>query len=90
MNHVEFYFFQSIQKDFKLLEKRRYDMDAIFDIIGKIIWEELLPEECREQGLSGNWAGFTECHIGNNWIMIYRFEPDSVYFVRTGTHSDLF
>ena len=87
---LNFTFSNQFKKDLKLLEKRRYDMDAIFDIIGKIIWEEPLPKECREHGLSGNWAGFTECHIGFNWIMIYRFEPDSVFFVLTGTHSDLF
>ena len=87
---VNFAFSNQFKKDLKLLEKRRYDIDAIFDIIAKIIWEEPLPEECREHELSGDWAGYSECHIGFNWIMIYRFGPNSVYFVRTGTHSDLF
>ena len=87
---LNFTFSNQFKKDLKLLEKRHYDIDAIFDIISKIIWEEPLPEECREHGLSSNWAGFTECHIGFNWIMIYRFKPDFIYFVRTGTHSDLF
>jgi len=83
-----FRFTNQFKKDIKLLEKRRYDLDDIFDIIIKIIWEEPLPERCREHGLSGDYSGFTECHIKNDWIMIYYFCDEGVIFTRTGTHSD--
>lgn len=32
-----------------------------------------------------------ECHVCNDWLLVYRLpDEDSVVFVRTGTHSDLF
>jgi len=64
-------FTNQFKKDLKLLEKRRYNLDDIFDIIVKIIWEEPLPEHCREHRLSGNYEGLTECHVKNDWIMVY-------------------
>ena len=71
------------------MEKRHYDFEELFDVLTKIIWEEPLPEHCREHGLSGNYSGFTECHVKNDWVIIYYFCDAGVVFSRTGTHSDL-
>jgi mRNA interferase YafQ len=70
-----FRFTNQFKKDLKLMEKRRYNLEDIYDVIVKIIWEELLPERCREHGLSGNYSGFTECHVKNDWVMIYCHFP---------------
>jgi mRNA interferase YafQ len=85
-----FRFTNQFVKDVKLVEKRRYYMDDLFDILIKIIWKETLPDHCREHELSGNYSGFTECHVKNDWILIYYFCDEGVVFSRTGTHSDLF
>ena len=66
-----FRFTNQFKKDLKLVEKRRYNLDDIFDIIVKIVWEEPLPERCREHGLSGDYSGFTECHVKNDWVIYY-------------------
>jgi len=86
---LNFRFTNQFKKDFKLAEKRRYDIDALFEILINIIWEEPLPERCREHLLSGNYCNFTECHIKNDWVLIYLFCEEGVVFSRTGTHSDL-
>jgi len=72
------------------MEKRRYELDELFDILVKIIWEEPLPEHCGEHGLSSNYSGFFECHAKNDRLLIYYFCEEGVVFSRTGTHSDLF
>ena len=77
-------------KDAKLLQKRHMDMDALYDIIIKIIWEDSLPYYSREHNLSGNWSGYTECHVKGDWVIVYRFSPGKVTFTRTGSHADLF
>ena len=84
-----FRFTNQFKKDFKLMGRRHYEMEDLLDILIKIIWEETLPEHCREHGLSGNYSNFTECHIKNDWVMIYYFCGEGVVFTRTGTHSDL-
>jgi len=87
---LDFYFSNQFRKDFKLMEKRRYEVDELFDIIIKLIWEEPLPERCREHRLSGNLDGHIECHVKNDWLMYYYFCDGCIVFSRTGTHSDLF
>jgi mRNA interferase YafQ len=31
-----------------------------------------------------------ECHIGGDWLLLYRCSGSDIYYIRTGTHSDLF
>ena len=40
--------------------------------------------------LVGDWAGYWECHIGPNWLLIWKWDGDVLVLARTGTHSDLF
>ena len=87
---LEANFTNQFLKDSKLLHKRHMDINALYDILAKIIWEEPLPYFCREHNLSGNYNGYTECHVKGNWVIVYRFSPGKVTFVRTGSHSDLF
>ena len=53
----------------------------------------LSPQQ-QEHPLSGDYAGCLECHVSPDWLMIYKIDDEAdekeVYFVRTGTHSDLF
>lgn len=53
-----------------------------------------LPAEWLDHPLKGGWAGYRECHIGGDFLLIYRIEAkgkaETVYFVRSGTHAQLF
>lgn len=42
--------------------------------------------------LTGNYAGFRECHIRPDWLLIYAIDKDKLILTasRTGTHADLF
>jgi mRNA interferase YafQ len=44
----------------------------------------------RDHPLKGSFAGWRDCHLEPDWILIYRATPTEVIFGRTGTHSDLF
>ena len=86
---IGYIFSNQFKKDIKLAEKRRYNTDELFDIVVKIIWEEPLPEYCREHKLHGDLDGYTECHVKGDRVIIYYFCEEGVVFSRTGTHSDL-
>ena len=62
-------------------------LDAIVDIL---LIPAPLPPVNKNHGLSGNWAGFLECHIQSDWLLIYRVDGGDLYLARTGTHADLF
>ncbi len=51
-----------------------------------------LPEKNRDHELVGNLAGFRECHIQPDWLLIYLVLKDRLVLtlMRTGSHSDLF
>jgi len=54
-----------------------------------------LGPEWRDHPLKGDWAGFRECHIGGDFLLIYQVDDTAgksgmVDFVRAGTHSELF
>ncbi|WP_010253709.1 type II toxin-antitoxin system YafQ family toxin [Treponema primitia] len=65
-------------------------MEKIDTILSLLINEEPLPAHCRPHGLSGTYAGYMDCHIGGDWVLIYRIRTGTILFYRTGTHSDLF
>ena len=50
-----------------------------------------LPIKMHDHFLSGSWVHHRELHIEPDWLLIYRYEfQNTVVFVRTGSHSDLF
>ncbi|HMU31204.1 MAG TPA: type II toxin-antitoxin system YafQ family toxin, partial [Nitrospira sp.] len=41
--------------------------------------------------LSGDWAGYRECHIKPDLLLIYRkSDSDTLRLARLGSHSELF
>lgn len=80
------------KKDLKTAVKRGYDLDLLDVVVTKLAKGETLPARYRDHNLTGNYAGFRECHVQPDWLLIYRVEEsDLILFLsRTGSHSDLF
>jgi len=87
---LDFYFINQFKKDLKLAQKRRYDMDAVYDVIIDIIFEIPLPDHCHPHRLSGNLSKYNECHALNDVLLLYEVDENKVAFSRLGTHSDLY
>ena len=54
-----------------------------------------LGPEWKDHALRGNWAEHRECHVGGDFLLIYRADnavgkSGTIVFVRAGTHSELF
>ena len=79
-------------KDVKRIEKRGYKLAELAKIIDLLASGDLLPVQYRDHALSGDYAGFRECHIRPDWLLIYLVTEDILVLTltRTGTHSDLF
>jgi mRNA interferase YafQ len=90
----EIVFTRRFERDFRRL-KRRLSSDALDYETLEYVFELLqrgksLPEAFREHGLAGEYAGFTECHVDADWLLVYRVTRSRIVFHRTGTHRDLF
>lgn len=81
---------RQFERDVRLCKRRGWDMEKFKDIAKALLSEEPLPEAARPHALSGNYIGYTDCHIGGDWVLIYKPTPPAIIFLRTGTHSDLF
>ncbi|MBF1706015.1 MAG: type II toxin-antitoxin system YafQ family toxin [Selenomonas sp.] len=42
--------------------------------------------------MTGDFAGYRECHVQPDWLLVYRIDKEILTLVLayTGTHSDLF
>ena len=65
-------------------------MEKIKPILTNLINEVPLAPKHQNHKLKGNFVGYWECHITPDWLLIYKKDKERIYFVRTGTHSDLF
>ena len=76
----------------RLTHSGRYNMQDLKDTMSLIVANTGdLPPEYRDHELSGDWSDHRECHIGGDFLLIYRLpDKSSVVFVRAGTHSELF
>lgn len=80
------------KKDLKRIRKRGYDLSALGAVLDKLCACQSLEDRNRDHALLGNYAGFRECHIKPDWLLVYAIDGDKLILTasRTGTHSDLF
>jgi mRNA interferase YafQ len=79
----------------RLSRSGRFDMDRLKGVMLRIIANEApLGPEWRDHQLSGNYSGHRECHIGGDFLLVYKVEDSGkhglIVFVRAGTHAELF
>ena len=77
-------------RDLKRCQRRGKNLDKFKIIVRSLLAGETLdPIHC-DHRLVGAFAGRRDCHIEADWLLIYRVEPDRIFFERMGSHSDLF
>lgn len=80
------------KKDYKKILKRGYDLKRFEKVIYLLTEEKKLPTEYKDHQSTGNYKDFRECHIQNDWLLVYKINQDELILclTRTGTHSDIF
>ncbi len=79
----------------RLTHSGKYNMKQLKEVMLLLIAnDEPLPAEWLDHELKGDWADHRECHVGGDFLLIYRLQGSaarpSIVFVRSGTHSELF
>ena len=67
--------------------------ESFIEVIGLLARGEALPASFGDHPLGKhdtNYAGFRECHLVPDLILIYRVTADTVVLHRAGTHRRLF
>ena len=79
------------KKDYKLIQKRGYDIKLLETVVGILARGEILPAKYKDHPLKGMYRGLRECHITPDWLLVYEIDDNMLYLylTRTGMHSDL-
>ena len=85
-------FTTTFKRSYKLMKKRGLDLTLLDYVVEELRLGNTLDEEYKDHILKGEYAGFHECHIRPDWLLIYLVEDDilTLTLVNTGSHSDLF
>ena len=78
------------KRDVKLNMKRGKDMSKLRTLMLLLIEDKPIPPEYKDHPLKGNWNHHRDSHIEPDWLLIYKIDGNDLYFVRTGSHTDIF
>jgi len=88
-------FTASFARDRKRCAKKQWSVEALDLALALVASsdEVPIPSHYNDHGLTGDLRGYRELHIGgktSNWVLLYQVVGDSVYFVATGSHDEVF
>ena len=79
------------KKDYKRFRNQPNKIKKLVEVLTLLQNEIPIPEEYRLHMLTGDYAGFMECHIEGDFLLIWLDpETDQIDLVRLGSHSELF
>lgn len=80
------------KKDLKRVRKQGKELNLLQNVLQMLLDENELDVKYRDHALTGNYAGFRECHIQPDWLLVYMINHNELILTasRTGSHSDLF
>lgn len=82
----------NFKKAYKRCKKRGLDMLLLKEVIRILSEEGKLPPTYHPHTLQGKYKDLWECHIQPDWLLVWEQNDKEfiIYFLSTGTHSDLF
>ena len=82
----------NFKKAYKRCKKRGLDMLLLKEVIRILSEEGKLPRTYHAHTLQGKYKDLWECHIQPDWLLVWEQNDKEfiLYFLSTGTHSDLF
>ena len=81
------------RKSLEKMIRRGKGINKINDVILKLAMGESLPPQYRDHALSGDLEGLRDCHIENDWVLLYFYTTNGelvLTLTDTGTRADLF
>jgi mRNA interferase YafQ len=83
---------RQFQKDLEKARRQNKDFSVLNTLMRKLIEEKILEPKYCDHPLRGEWKGFRDCHVQNDWVLIYKIDKalNTITFTRLGSHSELF
>jgi len=80
------------KKDVKKLQKSGLDLELLVDAVVILTTTGTLPPIYKPHHLVGNYAGYMECHIKPDWLLVWTQNDTDLIIVcvATGSHTHIF
>lgn len=81
---------KQFEKDYKLCKKRGLNLDLLNNLFELLELHGTVPTKFKTHKLTGNYAGFLECHIQGDWLLVWAKDEDDqvILLTRTGEKND--
>ncbi|MBR3408948.1 MAG: type II toxin-antitoxin system YafQ family toxin [Paludibacteraceae bacterium] len=83
---------QEFDRDVKRCKKQGRNMALLKEVVDQLLEDGVLPDEYKPHMLRDEYAGLWECHIEDDWLLIWRQNDFklTLLFTNTGSHKYLF
>jgi len=79
------------KKDLKRIQNNPKKVEALEVVLKHLKKTGTIPEEFNPHPLSGKYNGYLECHVLNDFLLIwFDVNEDIIKLTRLGSHSELF
>ena len=79
------------KKDLKRIQNQPIKIQHLKQVLLKLEENGVIPNEYRPHKLSGKYAGYMECHVENDLLLIWIDAQENIIkLVRLGSHAELF
>ena len=82
------------KKNYKQIRKQHKDIEKLISVVEKLASGEELDGKYRNHSLKNDkyYKNCKECHIEQDWLLIYQIKGDKLILLLfgTGSHSEMF
>ena len=79
-------------RSIKRCKQQGKDLSLLWDTIQQLLSDGKLPASYQTHELQDEYAGYLECHMEDDWLLIWKQNDNKLTFVfyDTGSHRELF
>jgi len=78
------------KKDLELKRKQNKDLSKIKEVLEIIRQGKIIKKKYKDHQLKGDMKDYRELHVEPDWLLVYKVDGDTLFLIRTGSHSELF
>jgi len=79
------------KKDLKHYKNQPKKIEELETVLTLLKYSGTVPDSYNPHGLKGNYNGFMECHIEDDFLLIwFDYNNNVISLTRLGSHSELF
>lgn len=83
---------EQFEKSFRRCIRNEKNPDDLWEVVEMLAENGILPEEFKPHQLKGRLANYWECHIEDDWLLVWKQDNKrlTLLLTDTGSHNYLF